>query len=138
MNGLNSSLFAASAITVVISAFTVIFPENKYKKHLLLITKIIIIYAVISVFIKSKPIFKSDFDYTDYGYTGSFTTDNLFFSTIENDIKNYVESAFDTNCEVKITESELMITVSSDKTDRIKQAVYEKFGIDCRVVKGEI
>ena len=89
----------------------------------------------------NRPFIKSDinFDFAakfdqsvgDYGVISSVHNE------IKKDVKEYVEAAFDTKCNIEITEEELIIYVSSGDETKISESVKRKFGIDCKVIKNE-
>ena len=132
---MNISVVSIIVVILIVSAVTVIFPENKYKNHLMLMTKIIVVVAIITAFIKSDINFdfaaKFDQSVGDYGVISSVHNE------IKKDVKEYVEAAFDTKCNIEITEEELIIYVSSGDETKISESVKRKFGIDCRVIKNE-
>lgn len=132
---MNISVVSIIVVILIVSAVTVIFPENKYKNHLMLMTKIIVVVAIITAFIKSDINFdfaaKFDQSVGDYGVISSVHNE------IKNNIKEYVEAAFDTKCNIEITEEELIIYVSSGDETKINESVKRKFGIDCKVIKNE-
>lgn len=132
---MNISVVSIIVVILIVSAVTVIFPENKYKNHLMLMTKIIVVVAIITAFIKSDVNFdfaaKFDQSVGDYGVISSVHNE------IKKDVKEYVEAAFDTKCNIEITEEELIIYVSSGDETKISESVKRKFGIDCRVIKNE-
>ena len=132
---MNISVVSIIVVILIVSAVTVIFPENKYKNHLMLMTKIIVVVAIITAFIKSDINFdfaaKFDQSVGDYGVISSVHNE------IKNNIKEYVEAAFDTKCNIEITEEELIIYVSSGDETKINESVKRKFGIDCKVIKIE-
>ena len=132
---MNISVVSIIVVILIVSAVTVIFPENKYKNHLMLMTKIIVVVAIITAFIKSDINFdfaaKFDQSVGDYGVISSVHDE------IKNNIKEYVEAAFDTKCNIEITEEELIIYVSSGDETKINESVKRKFGIDCKVIKNE-
>ena len=132
---MNISVVSIIVVILIVSAITVIFPENKYKNHLMLMTKIIVVVAIITAFIKSDVNFdfaaKFDQSVGDYGVISSVHNE------IKKDVKEYVEAAFDTKCNIEITEEELIIYVSSGDETKISESVKRKFGIDCRVIKNE-
>ena len=132
---MNISVVSIIVVILIVSAVTVIFPENKYKNHLMLMTKIIVVVAIITAFIKSDINFdfaaKFDQSVGDYGVISSVHNE------IKKDVKEYVEAAFDTKCNIEITEEELIIYVSSGDETKINESVKRKFGIDCKVIKNE-
>lgn len=132
---MNISVLSIIIVVLITAAVTVIFPENKYKNHLMLMTKIIVVVAIITAFIKSDINFdfaaKFDQSVGDYGVISSVHNE------IKNNIKEYVEAAFDTKCNIEITEEELIIYVSSGDETKINESVKRKFGIDCKVIKNE-
>ena len=132
---MNISVVSIIVVILIVSAVTVIFPENKYKNHLMLMTKIIVVVAIITAFIKSDINFdfaaKFDQSVGDYGVISSVHDE------IKNNIKEYVEAAFDTKCNIEINETELIIYVSSGDETKIGESVKRKFGIDCKVIKIE-
>ena len=132
---MNISVLSIIIVVLITAAVTVIFPENKYKNHLMLMTKIIVVVAIITAFIKSDVNFdfaaKFDQSVGDYGVISSVHNE------IKKDVKEYVEAAFDTKCNIEITEEELIIYVSSGDETKISESVKRKFGIDCKVIKNE-
>lgn len=132
---MNISVLSIIIVVLITAAVTIIFPENKYKNHLMLMTKIIVVVAIITAFIKSDINFdfaaKFDQSVGDYGVISSVHNE------IKKDVKEYVEAAFDTKCNIEITEEELIIYVSSGDETKISESVKRKFGIDCRVIKNE-
>lgn len=132
---MNISVLSIIIVVLITAAVTIIFPENKYKNHLMLMTKIIVVVAIITAFIKSDINFdfaaKFDQSVGDYGVISSVHNE------IKNNIKEYVEAAFDTKCNIEITEEELIIYVSSGDETKINESVKRKFGIDCKVIKNE-
>ena len=132
---MNISVVSIIVVILIVSAVTIIFPENKYKNHLMLMTKIIVVVAIITAFIKSDINFdfaaKFDQSVGDYGVISSVHNE------IKKDVKEYVEAAFDTKCNIEITEEELIIYVSSGDETKINESVKRKFGIDCKVIKNE-
>lgn len=132
---MNISVLSIIIVVLITAAVTIIFPENKYKNHLMLMTKIIVVVAIITAFIKSDINFdfaaKFDQSVGDYGVISSVHNE------IKKDIKEYVEAAFDTKCNIEITEEELIIYVSSGDETKISESVKRKFGIDCKVIKNE-
>ena len=132
---MNISVLSIIIVVLITAAVTIIFPENKYKNHLMLMTKIIVVVAIITAFIKSDVNFdfaaKFDQSVGDYGVISSVHNE------IKKDVKEYVEAAFDTKCNIEITEEELIIYVSSGDETKISESVKRKFGIDCRVIKNE-
>ena len=132
---MNISVVSIIVVILIVSAVTVIFPENKYKNHLMLMTKIIVVVSIITAFVKSEMNFdfsaKYDQSVGDYGVISSVHNE------IKKDVKEYVEAAFDTKCNIEITEEELIIYVSSGDETKINESVKRKFGIDCKVIKNE-
>ena len=132
---MNISVLSIIIVVLITAAVTIIFPENKYKNHLMLMTKIIVVVAIITAFIKSDINFdfaaKFDQSVGDYGVISSVHNE------IKNNIKEYVEAAFDTKCNIEINETELIIYVSSGDETKINESVKRKFGIDCKVIKNE-
>ena len=132
---MNISVLSIIIVVLITAAVTIIFPENKYKNHLMLMTKIIVVVAIITAFIKSDINFdfaaKFDQSVGDYGVISSVHNE------IKKDVKEYVEAAFDTKCNIEITEEELIIYVSSGDETKISESVKRKFGIDCKVIKIE-
>ena len=132
---MNISVLSIIIVVLITADVTIIFPENKYKNHLMLMTKIIVVVAIITAFIKSDINFdfaaKFDQSVGDYGVISSVHNE------IKNNIKEYVEAAFDTKCNIEITEEELIIYVSSGDETKINESVKRKFGIDCKVIKNE-
>ena len=132
---MNISVVSIIVVILIVSAVTVIFPENKYKNHLMLMTKIIVVVAIITAFIKSDINFdfaaKFDQSVGDYGVISSVHNE------IKKDVKEYVEAAFDTKCNIEITDEELIIYVSSGDETKISESVKRKFGVDCKVIKNE-
>ncbi|MEE1128277.1 MAG: hypothetical protein UHZ05_08565 [Acutalibacteraceae bacterium] len=132
---MNISVLSIIIVVLITAAVTIIFPENKYKNHLMLMTKIIVVVAIITAFIKSDVNFdfaaKFDQSVGDYGVISSVHNE------IKNNIKEYVEAALDTKCNIEINETELIIYVSSGDETKINESVKRKFGIDCKVIKNE-
>ena len=132
---MNISVVSIIVVILIVSAVTVIFPENKYKNHLMLMTKIIVVVAIITAFIKSDINFdfaaKFDQSVGDYGVISSVHNE------IKKDVKEYVEAAFDTKCNIEINDEELIIYVSSGDETKISESVKRKFGVDCKVIKNE-
>ena len=132
---MNISVLSIIIVVLITAAVTIIFPENKYKNHLMLMTKIIVVVSIITAFVKSEMNFdfsaKYDQSVDDYGVISSVHDE------IKNNIKEYVEAAFDTKCNIEITEEELIIYVSSGDETKINESVKRKFGIDCKVIKNE-
>ena len=52
---------------------------------------------------------------------------------IKTDINEYVETVYDTTCETEINNSEIILYISQGDENQIKNAVYQKFGLECRV-----
>ncbi|MEE1127875.1 MAG: hypothetical protein UHZ05_06510 [Acutalibacteraceae bacterium] len=132
---MNISVLSIIIVVLITAAVTIIFPENKYKNHLMLMTKIIVVVSIITAFVKSEMNFdfsaKYDQSVGDYGVISSVHDE------IKNNIKEYVEAAFDTKCNIEINETELIIYVSSGDETKIGESVKRKFGIDCKVIKNE-
>ena len=132
---MNITVLSIIVVILIVSAVTVIFPENKYKNHLILMTKIIVVVVIITAFTKSDINF--DF-YADYDQSvGDYGVISSVHDEIKNDIKEYVEAAFDTKCNIEITETELIIYVSSGDETQISKSVKQNFGIDRKVIKNE-
>ena len=47
---MNITVLSIIVVILIVSAVTVIFPENKYKNHLILMTKIIVVVVIITAF----------------------------------------------------------------------------------------
>ena len=99
---MNISVLSIIIVVLITAAVTIIFPENKYKNHLMLMTKIIVVVSIITAFVKSEMNFdfsaKYDQSVGDYGVISSVHDE------IKNNIKEYVEAAFDTKCNIEINE----------------------------------
>ena len=57
-----------------------------------------------------------------------------FVDAIKKDIEEYTETLFDTDCKVEITDDEIIVYLSGADTEIVKQKIYEKFGISCKVI----
>lgn len=132
MSKLSDLLCTASVIMLVISAISIFFPGNKYRKYLVFITKIIVICTVLSALINTDISF--DVDLSAQSQTSGNVLADKVHNTIKKDIKEYTETLFDTDCEVEITDDDVIVYISDVNTDNVKQKIYEKFGISCKVI----
>ncbi|GEM_PF-4679898 len=137
MNGLTQSLCMIAIAMLLVSLVTIIFPENKYRKYLMFMTKVIIVIVTITVFVKNSSDFEFSTDQQNNSYSTEYDAQNQLFGIIKDDIKEYIEASFNTNCIVNINESETIIYISTGNEASIKNAVFEKFGIDSKVIKDE-
>lgn len=134
MRDLSSDLASVSVVSVFVSVLSLCFPNNIYKPHLLMLSRIIIV----SIFVCSLTSIKFDFDLDNE----QITTDHSVFNEMINericgDIDSYIESVFDTDCSTEIVNSEVTLSVTNGNIGQITDAVYNKFGIKCRVIKIE-
>lgn len=134
MRDLSSVLASVSVVSVFVSVLSLCFPNNIYKPHLLMLSRIIIV----SIFVCSLTSIKFDFDLDNE----QITTDHSVFNEMINericgDIDSYIESVFDTDCSTEIVNSEVTLSVTNGNIGQITDAVYNKFGIKCRVIKIE-
>ena len=134
MRDLSSVLASVSVVSVFVSVLSLCFPNNIYKPHLFMLSRIIIV----SIFVCSLTSIKFDFDLDNE----QITTDHCVFNEMINericgDIDSYIESVFDTDCSTEIVNSEVTLSVTNGNIGQITDAVYNKFGIKCRVIKIE-
>ncbi|MBQ5890144.1 MAG: hypothetical protein IIW73_04235 [Clostridia bacterium] len=134
MRDLSSVLASVSVVSVFVSVLSLCFPNNIYKPHLFMLSRIIIV----SIFVCSLTSIKFDFDLDNE----QITTDHSVFNEMINericgDIDSYIESVFDTDCSTEIVNSEVTLSVTNGNIGQITDAVYNKFGIKCRVIKIE-
>lgn len=134
MRDLSSVLASVSVVSVFVSVLSLCFPNNIYKPHLFMLSRIIIV----SIFVCSLTSIKFDFDLDNE----QITTDHSVFNEMINericgDIDSYIESVFDTDCSTEIVNSEATLSVTNGNIGQITDAVYNKFGIKCRVIKIE-
>ena len=134
MRDLSSVLASVSVVSVFVSVLSLCFPNNIYKPHLFMLSRIIIV----SIFVCSLTSIKFDFDLDNE----QITTDHSVFNEMINericgDIDSYIESVFDTDCNTEIVNSEVTLSVTNGNIGQITDAVYNKFGIKCRVIKIE-
>ena len=134
MRDLSSVLASVSVVSVFVSVLSLCFPNNIYKPHLFMLSRIIIV----SIFVCSLTSIKFDFDLDNE----QITTDHSVFNEMINericgDIDSYIESVFDTDCSTGIVNSEVTLSVTNGNIGQITDAVYNKFGIKCRVIKIE-
>ncbi len=136
MSTLGSALLSISVVMLSVSVLSVLFPNNSHKKHLSFMMKLIIVIVAIGVFSKSIDLGDLRFDNAEKA-VGNFSAQNVIRDKICTDIKNYAETAFDIKCKVIMTDDEIVITQSGGSDTALKKAIYEKFGINCRVVTNE-
>lgn len=132
MSSISNLMCTASVIMLVVSAISVFFPENKYRKHLIFMTKIIVISAVLSLFCNADITFDADFS-EESQISENILADKVH-DTIKKDIEEYTETLFDTDCKVEITDDEIIVYISGTESENVKQKIYEKFGISCKVI----
>lgn len=136
MSTLSSALLSISVVMLSVSVLSVIFPNNSHKKHLSFMMKLIIVIVAIGVFSKSIDLGDFRFDSAENA-VGSFSAQSAIREHICTDIKNYAETTFDVKCKVTMTDQEIVVTQSGGSDTALKKAIYEKFGINCRVVTNE-
>ncbi len=134
MNSVNSALTSITIVILLVSILSIVFPSNKYRKHLFLISKIIIVTIIIGL-VTSADI-DLDFEFNNAQSDASVFADTVL-NEIENDINEYIETVYDTECNAQIFENELVVTITRGDINSIKRSIFEKFGINCRVIKNE-
>ena len=132
MSSISNLLCTASVIMLVVSAISVFFPENKYRKHLIFMTKIIVISTVLSLFCNAD--ITIDADFSEESQISENILADKVHDTIKKDIEEYTETLFDTDCKVEITDDEIIVYISGTESENVKQRIYEKFGISCKVI----
>lgn len=134
MMDFNSVLVSISVVSVFISVLSLCFPDNKYRPHLIMMSKIIIV----SIIIASIMNIEFDFEFISNEIaTESSVFNQMLSDRISNDIDSYIESVYDTHCRTQISDSEVILSVTNGDVNIIRDAVYEKFGIKCKVIKIE-
>lgn len=134
MMDLNSALVSISVVSVFISVLSLCFPDNKYRPHLIMMSKIIIVSIIIASIMNIE--FDFEFNSNEIA-TESSVFNQMLGDRISNDIDSYIESVYDTNCRTQISDSEVILSVTNGDTNTIRDAVYDKFGIKCKVIKIE-
>ena len=134
MMDLSSVLAYVSVVSVFISVLSLCFPNNKYRPHLFMMSKIIIV----SIFVCSLTSVKFDFEFdSDRIAADKSVFNQMIDERICGDIDEYIESMFDTYCSAQIEKSEVTLSVTNGNTNQIQDAVYNKFGIKCKVIEIE-
>ena len=77
----------------------------------------------------------------DFNRNAVVSNNNLFENmvnyAVKKDIDMYIESVYDTKCDTQITDSEVILSITNGNANQIKNSVFDKFGIECRVIKIE-
>ena len=134
MMDFNSVLVSISVVSVFISVLSLCFPDNKYRPHLIMMSKIIIVSIIVASIMNIE--FDFEFNSNEIA-TESSVFNQILSDRISNDIDSYIESVYDTNCRTQISDSEVILSVTNGDVNIIRDAVYEKFGIKCKVIKIE-
>ena len=134
MMDFNSVLVSISVVSVFISVLSLCFPDNKYRPHLIMMSKIIIVSIIVASIMNIE--FDFEFNSNEIA-TESSVFNQMLSDRISNDIDSYIESVYDTNCRTQISDSEVILSVTNGDVNIIRDAVYEKFGIKCKVIKIE-
>ena len=134
MKDFSFAFSSVSVVSVFISVLSLCFPNNKYRSYLLMMLKIIIVLLII-VSLSSVNL---NFEFN----RNSVVSNNNFFENMVNDavkkdIDMYIESVYDTKCDTQITDSEVILSITNGNANQIKNSVFDKFGIECRVIKIE-
>ena len=130
MNSINASLISISIVSTVIAVISICFPNNKYRCLLITLSKIIIVSIIILSLTSID--FNFNFNNTEIKVNESLFND-MVNDKIKTDINEYVETVYDTTCETEINNSEIILYISQGDENQIKNAVYQKFGLECRV-----
>lgn len=130
MNSINASLISISIVSTVIAVISICFPNNKYRCLLITLSKIIIVSIIILSLTSID--FNLNFNNTEITVNESLFND-MVNDKIKTDINEYVETVYDTTCETEINNSEIILYISQGDENQIKNAVYQKFGLECRV-----
>ena len=134
MKDFSFAFSSVSVVSVFISVLSLCFPNNKYRSYLLMMSKIIIVLLIIVSLSSVNLNF-------DFNRNAVVSNNNLFENTVNDavkkDIDMYIESVYDTKCDTKITDSEVILSITNGNANQIKNSVFDKFGIECRVIKIE-
>ena len=134
MKDIGSALVSVSVVSVFISVLSLCFPNNKYRSYLIMLSKIIII-LLITISLTSVEL-NFDFNKSDIVVNNN-VYENMINETVKKDIDTYIESVYDTKCDTEITDSEVILSITNGNANQIKNSVFDKFGIECRVIKIE-
>ncbi|MBQ2815401.1 MAG: hypothetical protein IJE65_01870 [Clostridia bacterium] len=134
MKDIGSALVSVSVVSVFISVLSLCFPNNKYRSYLIMLSKIIII-LLITISLTSVEL-NFDFNKCDIVVNNN-VYENMINETVKKDIDTYIESVYDTKCDTEITDSEVILSITNGNANQIKNSVFDKFGIECRVIKIE-
>lgn len=134
MKDFSFAFSSVSVVSVFISVLSLCFPNNKYRSYLLMMSKIIIVLLIIVSFSSVNLNF-------DFNRNAVVSNNNLFENmvnyAVKKDIDMYIESVYDTKCDTQITDSEVILSITNGNANQIKNSVFDKFGIECRVIKIE-
>ena len=134
MKDFSFAFSSVSVVSVFISVLSLCFPNNKYRSYLLMMSKIIIVLLIIVSFSSVNLNF-------DFNRNAVVSNNNLFENMVNDavnkDIDMYIESVYDTKCDTQITDSEVILSITNGNANQIKNSIFDKFGIECRVIKIE-
>lgn len=134
MKDFSFAFSSVSVVSVFISVLSLCFPNNKYRSYLLMMSKIIIVLLIIVSFSSVNLNF-------DFNRNAVVSNNNLFENmvndAVKKDIDMYIETVYDTKCDTQITDSEVILSITNGNANQIKNSVFDKFGIECRVIKIE-
>lgn len=134
MKDFSFAFSSVSIVSVFISVLSLCFPNNKYRSYLLMMSKIIIVLLII-VSLSSVNL---NFDFNRNAVVSNNNLfENMVNDAVKKDIDMYIESVYDTKCDTQITESEVILSITNGNANQIKNSVFDKFGIECRVIKIE-
>lgn len=134
MKDFSFAFSSVSVVSVFISVLSLCFPNNKYRSYLLMMSKIIIVLLII-VSLSSVNL---NFDFNRNAVVSNNNLfENMVNDAVKKDIDMYIESVYDTKCDTQITDSEVILSITNGNANQIKNSVFDKFGIECRVIKIE-
>ena len=134
MKDFSFAFSSVSVVSVFISVLSLCFPNNKYRSYLLMMSKIIIVLLII-VSLSSVNL---NFDFNRNSVVSNNNLfENMVNDAVKKDIDMYIESVYDTKCDTQITDSEVILSITNGNANQIKNSVFDKFGIECRVIKIE-
>lgn len=134
MKDFSFAFSSVSIVSVFISVLSLCFPNNKYRSYLLMMSKIIIVLLII-VSLSSVNL---NFDFSRNAVVSNNNLfENMVNDAVKKDIDMYIETVYDTKCDTQITDSEVILSITNGNANQIKNSVFDKFGIECRVIKIE-
>ena len=134
MKDFSFAFSSVSVVSVFISVLSLCFPNNKYRSYLLMMSKIIIVLLIIV----SPSSVNLNFDFNRNAIVSNNNLfENMVNDAVKKDIDMYIESVYDTKCDTQITDSEVILSITNGNANQIKNSVFDKFGIECRVIKIE-